>query len=142
MTKLEKNSFKTYHEIKEEASNKLSVLLKDCKVFFAFSEEQFSENKTELKEGEKYVSIGAGGYMPKSYVKDFIQGQKDIEAWRKSEVKKGKQQEAQILYELNNYECFYTGDIEDAFEVLKDTYSIEQVKKVFYKHLKQQQQYF
>lgn len=37
-----------------------------------------------------------------------------------------------IRYELSNHECFYTGNIEDAAEVLADYgYSYDHVKTVF-----------
>lgn len=125
-----------YLQVKEEASKKLTKLIKECGVFFAFSTEQFHENKTPLKEDEKYISISAGGYIPKSNLEKFKKGNKEINVWKKEQIKKGKMQEAQILYELNNFECFYTCSIEDAFDVLEDVYTEEQVLKVYNKHKK------
>lgn len=118
--------------LKAEKEAKYSQLINDCKMFFAFSNDQFNENKTELKEGEKYVSIGGGGYMPKSFVNNWIEGNKNITKWYNSEVKKSKNEESEILYQLKNYECFYTYDIEDAYNVLKDRYTLEEVWKVFH----------
>ena len=107
-----------YEAIKKQAQEKLTVLFNECGVFFAFSNEQFEENKTPLKDGEKYVSIGAGGYMPKSKVDDYITGSKLINKWEKAEIKKLKDgKELHILNELRNYECFYTCDIDDAAAV-------------------------
>ena len=41
-----------------------------------------------------------------------------------------------IKYELANYESFYTGEIEEAFEVLKQYgFTLEEVKKVYYQEL-------
>jgi hypothetical protein len=119
---------KKYTALKKEKQTKFDTLLKDCKVFFAFSNEQFETNKTELKEGEKYISIGAGGYMPKSYIQTYLDGSKDIEKWYKKSIKEGKQQDAEILYELNNHECFYTGSIDD---ILYLPYTREQIMKVY-----------
>ena len=58
------NTMKNYPEIRQVAEVKRTELYTNCGLFFAFSNEQFTENKTPLKEGEKYVSIGAGGYLP------------------------------------------------------------------------------
>lgn len=97
-----------YEAIKKQAQEKLTVLFNECGVFFAFSNEQFQENKTPLQDGEKYVSIGAGGYMPKSKVNDYISGSKLINKWEKAEIKKLKDgKELHILSELRNYECSY-----------------------------------
>ena len=86
-------------------------------VFFAFTQEQLNERK---KEGVTYVSVGSGMIVPKENVqavKDALnkvwdEGIKtDIELHGKHKI---------ILRELCNYECFYTGDIEDAIAPLKD----------------------
>ena len=94
-----------YTEIKHEEGEKLGELCHQVGLFWAFSNEQFKEGakSSPLDEGDKYVSIGAGGYLPKSKVDAWINGMKEIEAWKKSEVKKNKAEEA-ILYELSNYE--------------------------------------
>lgn len=123
-------------DLKIQKESKFSQLILDCKMFFAFSNEQFNASKTELKEGEKYVSIGAGAYLPKSYVTAWIEGSENITKWYNLEVKKSKNDEAEILYELRNYEAFYTYDIEDAFEVLKDRYTLAQVWAIFNKYKK------
>lgn len=125
----------TYGEIKTEAANRFEQLAKDCGLFWAFSTEQFNKYKTPLQPGEKYVDIGSGGFMPRHNVDKYIQGMKAIEKWQKSEVKKDKEvQERAIVYELNNYECFYTGDISNAMPALKSLgFTREQVKKVFAK---------
>lgn len=124
-----------YQELKAQKEAKFSKLLEDCKVFWAFSNEQFAENKTELKEGDKYVSIGDSGYMPKSYVQLFLNGNKEITKWYKSEMKKSKDNaDAEILYELNNHECFYVGHIDDV--VGRIGYSRERIQKVYNANVK------
>jgi len=122
------------HELKTQKEEKVSELIKYCKMFFAFSNQQFDENKTELKEDEKYIHIGAGAYMPKSNLDLYLKGIETINKWYADEVKKTKNGENEILYELNNYECFYTGDISDAYEVLKNRYTIEQINVVYNKN--------
>lgn len=123
-----------YTDIKKQVQDKYEVLSGECGLFWAFSNEQFAEGKLKnpVAEGDKYVSIGAGGYMPKANWQRFVDGQKEIEKWRKAEVKKAKATEV-ILYELNNYECFYTGEITDALEVLEPLgYTAAQVREVYH----------
>lgn len=122
---------KTIPEIKHEQETKLSELFKLCGVFFAFSNNQFDENKTHLQEGEKYVSIGAGGYLPKGKAKLFADGIDDLDKWYKAEIKANKARKAHILYELNNHEAYYTHDIESTLECLGEDYTREEVLKVF-----------
>ena len=69
-----------YQEIRSESEKKRNQLITDCNVFFAFNNDQFAEGKKNnpIAEGEKYVSIGAGGYMPKSKLNDFLPGLDNI----------------------------------------------------------------
>jgi len=122
---------KNLHEIKKENQNKVDQLLNNCLVFWAFSNEQFAKNKTPLAEGEKYVSIGAGGYMPKSKVNDFSNGMKEINKWFKAEIKNNKAKRQNIIYELANHEAFYTGDLADTLAALGPDYTLEEVKEVY-----------
>lgn len=126
-------------DLKQKQENANSLLFKECGLFFAFSNQQFEENKTPLKEGEKYVSIMGGGYVPKSNLDKLLNG---MEANRKEYQKAVKKQNLrlkEIAYEFGNYECFYTGDwsvVADMFpdvspEVIQRVYKIE-----FKKHLK------
>jgi hypothetical protein len=121
----------TIQEIKKEKQRKYDQLLTDCKVFFAFSDEQFHKNKTPLAEGDKYVSIGAGGYVPKSMVQALSDGMKAINKEYKAAIKNHKQRDANILYELRNHEAFYTNDIEETLEALGSDYSRSEVMAVF-----------
>lgn len=121
-----------YQSIRDHAQKKYQELSDKCHLFWAFSQEQFNEGKAKhpLQPGEKYVAIGAGGYMPKRFLDTWIEGTKVIDRWRKSEIKRAKAEEV-ILYELNNYEAFYTGDIDDAMEVLADHYTRDEVMAVY-----------
>lgn len=118
-------------EIKQQKEDKVSQLIKDCSMFFAFSNEQFDKNKTPLQEGEKYVSLGAGCYMPKGNVEKWIAGTKEIDKWYRDTVKANKQRKANILYELLNHEAFYTNDIDDTVEALGSDYTPAEVLEVF-----------
>jgi hypothetical protein len=131
---------KSVAELKEERQNKNSELFNKVGLFWAFSNEQFNTSKTPLKEGEKYVSIGAGGYLPKSQVDNFLKGMETISKWEKSEIKKQKDgKESHILYELQNYECFYTNHIDD-LDFLP--YTKKEIWQVYNKYKEQMQEAF
>ena len=122
--------------IKSIHQSKIDSLLNECNVFWAFSNEQFNQNKVALVDGDKYVSIGAGGYMPKSMVAKLDAGMKEIKAWYKQAGKDKKAREQHIIYELNNHEAFYTYDMEDTLNALGEDYTIDEVRRVFNKELK------
>ena len=97
--------------------------------FFAFSKSQFDEKKVE---GIKYVSDGTGMLVPKENYNALIEV---IEEIHRNGIKQDIEEngiELIIKRELRNYECYYTGEIEDAVDALED-YGItyEQVKNVF-----------
>lgn len=127
---------KTIADIKKEKEEKVSKLMEEVSMFFAFSNEQFSENKTALKEGDKYVHIGAGGYLPKSNVDTFLDGMEGINKWYKNEIKGSKLREKNIAYELGNFECYYTGDIQPAVDALGSEYTREEIMVVYKKNYK------
>ena len=120
-------------ELKTEHQSRFDNLIRDCQIFFAFSQKQFDDNKPELKDGDKYVSIGAGGYMIKSQVDNYRNGADEIEKWYTEEIKKNDLKEQEILYELSDHECFYTGDIESAVNVLPN-YTAQEVYDVYVKY--------
>jgi len=122
---------KTVNEIKAEKQKAIDGLITSVGMFFAFSNEQFENSKTPLTEGDKYVSFGAGGYLPKSRVKEFLAGMEATEAIYKDAIKSNKQRRALIADELSNYECYYTGDISDALNALGEGYTREEVIQVY-----------
>lgn len=128
--------FNTSAKVKAEYQRRYDVAMEEAGLFWAFSNEQFEKNKTPKRDDEKYVSIGAGGYMPRHKWDQFKIDTEAADAWKKAATKKlnPEQREADILYELNNYECFYTGEMEPAMDALKDWYTYEEVQAVFKKN--------
>lgn len=125
---------KNLQQIKSEKEASVSNLLESCGVFFAFSNEQFNEGKTPLQEGEKYVSMGAGGYMPKGKVDTYLKGIKEINKQFKKDIAESKElRYAHIAYELNNHEAYYTMDIENTLSALGEDYKAKEVQAVFNK---------
>jgi len=130
---------KCLQELKNEREAKHTELFNQVGLFWAFSDEQFAKNKTPLQEGEKYVSIGAGGYLPKSKVDAFSTGMKEISAWYKKEVADNKElRRKEIIYELSNHEAWYTHEIEDTMAALGPDYTAKEVWKVFNEEFEKQ----
>ena len=123
-------------DLKKAKDEAISKAIKDHKVFFAFSNEQFEESKTELQPNEKYVRLQGGGFIPElqfnSFIKEMVKVQDDF----KKAVEENNLKEKHIIYELQNYECFYTMDPTDAINALSDFYSKNEVVKVFQKCVK------
>jgi len=124
-----------YAELKKLSSEKLTESYNKCKVFWAFSNEQFDENlkKEGIDKNERITSIGMGGYLPSKNVKKYIKLMEEHSDWFKTEIKKVNKEEV-ILYELRNFECYYTGDITDALQVLESYgFTKAEVVEVFLK---------
>jgi len=86
-------------------------------VIFAFSNKQFEEQK---QNNVTYVSLGGGTLCPKNNVKKFIEDHSDIiKAGIAQDIKENGKANI-IERELANYECYYTGDIENCVEALED----------------------
>lgn len=117
------------YKIKKERQNKLSAAMEEVGMFFAFSDTQFEESKTPLIEGDKYLSLGSGTYLPKSNLDKWKEKTEIINKWFINEVE--QQREDYIRYELSNHETYYTGDIDSAFEALEGNFSREEVQAVF-----------
>jgi len=108
----------------------LSDLYAKHGVFFAFSTKQFEEGR---KEGVKYTAVFSGCLCPSENVNQFLEEMEQIvdEAAKKRLDKYGL--DAIIEYELSNYECYYTGDLSDALDVLHPSYNatIDDVRRVY-----------
>lgn len=101
-------------EYMEEAQ---SAAFKEADAFFAFSNEQFNEQK---KPGIKYTNMGMG-----------LLANRDKANWLHDELHRIYKESilqdihenglnAIIRRELNNHEAYYTGYIDDTWEALKD----------------------
>ena len=123
-------------DLKKAKDEAISKAIKDHKVFFAFSNEQFEESKTELQPNEKYVRLQGGGFVPElqfnSFIKEMVKVQDDF----KKAVEENNLKEKHIIYELQNYECFYTMDPTEAINALSDFYSEKEILEVFSKCVK------
>lgn len=123
-----------YQELKRELDANRNELLTKSGFFAAFSQEQFEKNKTPLKEGDKYVDIGGGCFMPKSNYEAFKISNNALDEAFNSEIKNNNLEEDEILYQLENHECFYIGEIDDVVELFENRYSKEQILFVYRKN--------
>lgn len=125
----------TIQDIKKQQEAAHTALFDEVRLFWAFSNEQFSEGLKKINhvKGEKLRSIGAGGYLPSANVDKFVQGMARIKKEYNKAIKDGGKQMRKnaILQALNNYECFYTGEIEEAVEELGKGYTYQEVKEVY-----------
>ena len=88
-------------------------------VFFAFSRHQFKENIDKYPDQE-FVDMGAGMFCLRKTFKEFGDAHAQLVKTAIEEDVAQKGLEAVIERELYNYESFYTGCIEDAWEAMKD----------------------
>ena len=124
-------------EIRKEREVRMTALFEKTGTFFAFSNEQFEKNKTPLREGEKYVALGNGGYLPKGNVEAFHAGLEEIDKWYDGEIADNSLGEAEVMYEIHNHECYYTGDFEDVIEMFEGKYTREEIMKIAYSKQKE-----
>ena len=123
-------------DLKKAKDEAISKAIKDHKVFFAFSKEQFESSKTKLEEGEEYIQLHVGGFIPKFQLDSFIKELDRIEKDFKNSILEHDLKERHIIYELQNHESFYTMDPSDAISALKNFYSEKEILEVFCKCVK------
>ena len=128
----------TYKEIKQKHQEAYNKIMSNCGVFWAFSNEQFKEGIKKIEKakminkGEKLVSIGMGGFMPKNKNEKMMIELKEADKQEKKELKEFRELKKEaILYELNNHECFYTGKIDDVVDIFKGIYNKKDIIKVY-----------
>ena len=101
----------------------------DAEAFFAFSNQQFDEEK---KEGEKYASLGMGLICPVDNAKQLMTRLDSIAQEGIAEDIKENGKKAIIRRELFNHECFYTNEICDCVEKLEGYgISYDEIYEVF-----------
>lgn len=115
--------------LSDYTNNATTEAMEKYGAFFAFSASQFNEKRVE---GVLYVQDGSGMIAPKEKYKNLVEELNKIhEEGIKQDIEENGLLKI-IKRELGNYECYYTGEIEDAVDALKD-YGItyEQVLRVF-----------
>lgn len=98
---------KQIHEFEKKRNEELAK----TGIFYAFSNQQFEENKTHKEaQDNEYLTIGGGAYIHKSNKEKLDNYFNKILPKLKKEFLKKINLEDLIEYELINHECYYTGD--------------------------------
>ena len=115
---------------------KQTKLFEETGTFFAFGNKQYKER---AKKGIKYINMGNGMITEKPNVEKLINGLHEIYQDAIKEDIKENGKEAIILRELENHECFYTGNIDDALHKLEDyPFSPYEIRKIYEKNYQSQ----
>lgn len=119
-------TLKRYRELRKEQTE-MDVSKYRC--FFAFSREQLVQGQKSigLKEGERLVSFGCGGYGTEEGVKQMFARLEEIE----NQIKTECDAQEVYCYEFNNHESFlaFDGDV-DAIRLVKGIFGLETALKI------------
>ena len=132
------NIMQTYQQIKQKHQEAYNKIMDDSGVFWAFSNEQFAEGLEKLKTsgqllpGDKLARVTGGGLVPSKNADKMMELLKQADKTQKQKLKQAKQAKNEaILYELQNHECFYTGDYSPVIDIFKGIYTPADIKKVY-----------
>ena len=129
---------KAYREYDKEVNLELS----NTGIFYAFSKEQFNQNKPKKDASDtEYLSVGYGAYIHKKDKSKLDKYFNEIAPRLRQELVSKVNIEDFIHYELINHDCYYTGDYTEILEVLRPFYKdisdadmLDKIKDVYYKH--------
>tara|TARA_R110001592_G_scaffold297950_1_gene568492 strand:- start:151 stop:498 length:348 start_codon:yes stop_codon:yes gene_type:complete len=102
---------------------KQNELFQRTGTFFAFSQKQFEEGR---KDNVKYVDMGQGMITEKPFVEEVINELDKIHKEAMIQDIKENGIQGVIQRELENYETYYTNDLEPAMEALESYPEITQ----------------
>lgn len=106
-------------------------------VTYAFSNEQLQNAMKKLgaTNEDELTSFGYGSICLKSKFKEIMQWilkkEQEKQEWLKS--LSDKEKDIIIKYELYNYECDYTDDIESVVDLFKNIFTWNDIMSVFHK---------
>ena len=128
---------KTIQEIQNANHAKHSQLYDRMGVFFAFGTEQFERQR---KEGVEYVAGPCNMVIPKDNAKEFVAEFKKLSKELTKEYRTHIPMDRMIAYQLSNYEAYYSGEIDEAYEMTVCYYpecTMEDVRRVYLKKLEE-----
>ena len=127
---------KNYHEIKDRHAKTIDELITKHKGFFAFSDSQLIEGmaKININDRKELTSLSMGLILPKIEAKPFLDNMEQADKDYKKELKEAREaKDEAILYELNNHESFYRGNMDDVFDMFDGIYTKDEIKAVYKK---------
>lgn len=126
---------KTISQINREYRDKQTEMFNRYGVIFAFSDKQFEQQR---KQGMEYISAGCGMLVPQDN-EDLVFAELEALRQRKGEEMRSNVPREQYIFDaLNNYECFWTGDVDNALEDALNYYpdcSYDEVFRIYIKYL-------
>ena len=109
-----------YYEIKDEFSK-----FTHKELFYAFSNDQFAEGMKNIPEGEKVFKGGMGDF---GTIAGFKARQDALDHMHNRITKECTAQQI-YDYEYGNYECGYTGNDSQAYEIAKEYFPNMDIKR-------------
>lgn len=133
---------KKFIEIKEEFDNRKNEELSKTGIFYAFSNEQFDENKTHKDAPDnEYMRIFGGAFIHKSNKEKLDDYFKNILPQLEKDFTNKIKIDDLIEYELGNHECYYTGEWFEIVPLIASYYPTisreeisEKIKNVYVSH--------
>ena len=110
---------KTIKDIESARQAKISDMLSELGVIFAFCQEQFDRSRIP---GVTYVSGGCGIFIPQDNVQAFNDRCDRIIHETNEEFRENVTMDQYISHQLANYEASYTYDISEAYEAVQPVY--------------------
>ena len=100
------------------------------------SEQEEQEREERIRRHFPYYSQVAFAYFPLSGCVDYLKKRAEIVEKRYQEfMSNAEQRESAILYELFNYECFYSWDLDGVIDHFRGTgITAAEIQKVFNRH--------
>lgn len=135
---------KNYATIRDDHQKTIDSLLEKHKIFFAFNTSQLEEGmkKVGAKEKSELTSLGMGMIALKTEADQFMEAMGLASDQYKKDLKEVKEaKESAIYYELNNHECFYSGNIDPVVEMFEDIYTVAEIKAVYKKYYPQEKKF-
>ena len=142
------NTIDGIRQAKAEYSNEYNKGIEESGVFWAFGKDQFNENRTHKRKEiddnsqmyNNYLSIGAGGYIHKADKPKLDNFLTNIAPKLKQQFLSKIDKNTFILYELLNHEAYYTYELDDTLDTMKNYYADiteDYIAKIFRQHARQ-----
>jgi hypothetical protein len=119
-----------YVELTKLYDEKQTEVFNKAQIFWAFSQDALDECVAKNNNVE-HTGIGGCGFLPTANVHQFEDDMSELAEWFEETITLDQLEREEILYELANHECFYTGEYYDVFEMFKGKYSLELIKEVY-----------